>query len=72
MYNGLLLKFSQNNSIKQKLISTHPKTLYEASKYDKIWGIGYYANEAINTNKNKYGRNLLGKALMDIRSHLME
>lgn len=71
MYNGLLLKFAQNDSIKQKLINTHPKTLYEASKYDKIWGIGYYANDAIYTNKNKYGRNLLGHALMNIRNYFM-
>jgi predicted NAD-dependent protein-ADP-ribosyltransferase YbiA (DUF1768 family) len=44
--------------------------LYEASKYDKIWGIGFYGIDAINADKNKFGRNLLGKALMEIRNEL--
>ena len=59
-----------HETIKEKLIATKPKTLYEASKNDKIWGIGYYANSAINTKKDKFGQNLLGKALMQIRDEL--
>jgi ribA/ribD-fused uncharacterized protein len=66
---ALRLKFNQNENIKQKLITTNPKILYEASKYDKIWGIGFYDMDAINTDK-KFGRNLLGKALMELRNEL--
>jgi ribA/ribD-fused uncharacterized protein len=71
MLKGLRLKFNQNHIIKEKLIATYPKILYEASKYDKIWGIGYYDNDAINIDKNKYGQNLLGNALMEIRKELL-
>lgn len=70
MVEGLKLKFSQNEDIKQKLLLTSNKSLFEASKYDKIWGIGYYANDAVNTDKSKFGTNLLGKALMEVRTHL--
>jgi ribA/ribD-fused uncharacterized protein len=67
---ALRLKFNQNENIKQKLIATNPKILYEASKYDKIWGIGFYDMDAINTDKKNFGRNLLGKALMELRNEL--
>jgi ribA/ribD-fused uncharacterized protein len=67
MKNALILKFTQNNNLKNKLLSTQTKTLYEASKYDKIWGIGFYASTAIVTDKNKFGMNLLGKCLMEVR-----
>jgi ribA/ribD-fused uncharacterized protein len=70
MLDALRLKFNQNIIIKQKLLKTFPKILYEASKYDKIWGIGYDSTDAINIDKNKYGLNLLGKALMEIRNEL--
>jgi ribA/ribD-fused uncharacterized protein len=70
MLEALRLKFNQNEIIKQKLINTQPKILFEASKNDKIWGIGFYAKDAIKVDKNKFGENLLGKALMEIRSEL--
>ena len=69
MLNALKLKFEQNEIIKEKLLKTKPKILYEASKYDKIWGIGFYANDAVNKNKNNFGLNLLGKALMEVRDN---
>ncbi len=71
MLEALKLKFNQNDIIKQKLLQTKPKMLYEASKYDKIWGIGYCDKEAIYVDKNIFGENLLGKALMEIRSELL-
>jgi len=70
MIEALRLKFNQNEIIKQKLLETKPKILYEASKYDKIWGIGFYDKDAIISDKNKFGANLLGKALMEIREEL--
>lgn len=68
MVDGLRLKFSQNQQLKQLLISTGDKMLYEASKYDKIWGIGFSPQDAINTNRELFGRNLLGQSLMQVRN----
>lgn len=68
MLEALRLKFNQNEIIKQKLLETKPKILYEASKNDKIWGIGFYDKEAIQIDKSKFGKNLLGNALMEIRN----
>lgn len=65
-------KFSQNIPIKESLIKTHPKNLYEASPWDKIWGIGYDKESASITEPNKYGQNLLGKALMELRDEFLK
>ena len=65
-------KFLQNQNIKQNLIETYPKHLYEASPWDKIWGIGYDKEIAVHTNPNNYGQNLLGKALMEVRDELIK
>lgn len=70
MVEALRLKFSQNETIKLKLLETHPKILYEAAPTDNIWGIGLAANTAVMTDKQKFGSNLLGKALMEIRDEL--
>ena len=55
MLEALRLKFNQNEIIKQKLLETKPKILYEASKNDKIWGIGFYDNEAYFRKGRKIG-----------------
>lgn len=71
MIKALLYKFNQNNDIKNKLLNTGNKNLYEASEFDKIWGIGfsiYMLKTGID--KNKFGHNLLGKALMHVRNIL--
>jgi ribA/ribD-fused uncharacterized protein len=74
MKNGLRLKFMQNLDIKQKLINTNPKKLFEASPYDKIWGTGYNAVDTLHfieqNEEHKLGTNLLGKALEEIRNEL--
>ncbi len=59
-------KFSQNKSLKSKLLSTQRALIYEASPLDKIWGIG---SEDVNVIK---GENLLGRALMEVRNILLE
>ncbi len=71
MLDGLRLKFNQNNEIKQKLLGTGKKMIFEASKYDKIWGIGFYASDAVNIEKHRFGTNLLGQALMEVRGELV-
>ena len=67
---GCLLKFSQNPNIKQYLLSTGDRILVEASPFDRIWGIGYIASNAVKVEKSKWGQNLLGKCLMKVREIL--
>jgi len=73
VYDGCLLKFSQNSELKIFLLSTANKVLVEASPYDKIWGIGLNESDAKLNNPNQWpGLNLLGKALMNVRDTLFE
>lgn len=68
---GNKLKFSQNQKLLDRLLETTDKLLVEASPYDKIWGIGLTANNAIKISQNKWpGENLLGKALCEVRDYL--
>ena len=64
-------KFECNEKYKQKLIETSPSKLYEASPYDRIWGIGYDSIQAKRVNPKHYGENLLGKALEEIRAEFL-
>lgn len=68
---GNLAKFSQNESLREFLLSTGDKVLVEASPKDAIWGIGLDASshEAIHP-RNWQGDNLLGFALMEVRDIL--
>lgn len=70
MIDALYLKFSQNPYLRDYLLSTGEKYLAEGSPYDKIWGTG----KAITiTDATKWsGTNLLGLALMHIRSVLLQ
>jgi ribA/ribD-fused uncharacterized protein len=66
---GNYYKFKQNPNLLKILLNSKPKILVEAAKNDSIWGIGYNAFNAPN-DTSKWGLNLLGKALMDIRFQL--
>ena len=70
--NGILLKFINNDKLKKKLLDTGDLTLVEAScgrNPDRIWGIGFSEKTAL-INKEKWGLNLLGEILMEIREFL--
>ncbi|MFZ6745073.1 NADAR family protein [Undibacterium sp. JH2W] len=69
--NGNYAKFSQNQKLKQYLLSTADKIIVEASPLDKIWGIGL-AQDHPDSNKPLLwqGLNLLGFALMEVRRRL--
>lgn len=72
MKNALLLKFSQNEELKNKLLNTGDKTIYEASKFDRIWGIGYFYSQITEKSREKFGLNLLGTCLMQVRDELKQ
>jgi hypothetical protein len=69
MFNACYAKFSQNNELKDFLLSTGNREIVEASPVDNIWGIGFSSDKAME-NVNKWGQNLLGKVLMKVREDL--
>ena len=69
MFNACYAKFSQNNELKDFLLSTGNREIVEASPVDNIWGIGFSSDNAMK-NINKWGQNLLGKVLMKVREDL--
>ncbi|WP_109440418.1 NADAR family protein [Acinetobacter haemolyticus] len=67
-----LAKFSQHQELKNFLISTNNRILVEASPVDKIWGVGMAKDhENIQDPRLWNGLNLLGFALMQVRSKLL-
>ncbi len=69
--NANYYKFSQDESLKDFLLSTKDRVLVEASPVDKIWGIGLAADNSACENPNLWkGLNLLGFALMEVRDLL--
>ncbi|BCS83437.1 hypothetical protein QLL95_gp0686 [Cotonvirus japonicus] len=65
---GNKLKFQQNPELMTRLLETGDKIIVEAACYDKEWGIGLTAQQAIKIPESKWpGKNLLGKALMKVR-----
>lgn len=70
MKSGLKNKFQQNPEMLKKLFDTGNSIIVEASPFDRIWGIGYDSDNAID-NINNWGQNLLGKLLTDLRNDLL-
>lgn len=68
---GLLAKFSQNEALKQKLLNTGDAVLVECAGTDKVWACGIRLNDARRRDAaNWTGQNILGFALMEVRSML--
>lgn len=67
MEEGNYLKFTQNESLRKRLLETGDRELAEASSFDRVWGIGYSAGEAAKAPRDSWGQNLLGKALVRVR-----
>ena len=76
MHSGLRLKYQQNAELRESLLSTGVCPLFEASRNDKIWGIGHSKEQVLSTSNHidpkEFGRNLLGQALMKVRKELKE
>ncbi|TIA57041.1 DUF1768-domain-containing protein [Aureobasidium pullulans] len=53
--------------LKDLLLATGEQELAEASRFDRVWGIGFDAQQAQTTSRDKWGQNLLGIALMNVR-----
>lgn len=53
------------------LLGTGDRELVEASPFDRVWGVGFRAKDA-EKNRERWGLNLLGKALMAVRERLRE
>lgn len=64
MKSVLYCKFKQNPDLAEKLLDTGDAEIFEASPYDRIWGIG---SSDVDSPR---GLNLLGNALMDVRAAL--
>lgn len=69
MVDILKTKF-QNPTLKEILLRTCNLELVEGSPYDAIWGVklDWMSDEILDRN-NWRGRNLLGKALMEVREY---
>lgn len=66
-------KFTSTDALRNELLSTGNRTIVEASPYDTIWGIGMKENdEGVDDPENWNGLNLLGIALMNVRTRLKE
>ena len=70
---GLLAKFSQNEELKKKLLDTGDAWLVECARSDTIWACGIRLDEDERFDADKWlGQNILGFALMEVRSILRE
>jgi ribA/ribD-fused uncharacterized protein len=64
-------KFAQNKELLDYLLNTGDRILVEASPLDRIWGIGLTAQDPRAEHVESWkGENLLGFALMTVRSTL--
>ena len=64
-----LLKFSQNQRLTEVLLGTGDREIVESSLNDRIWGIGFDTEHALDI-VDKWGDNKLGKALMRVTDQL--
>ena len=70
---GSLAKFTQNDDLRDFLLSTGDTILVEAAPRDTIWGIGLGAQNERAVDPAKWrGRNLLGFVLIDVREELRQ
>lgn len=73
VYAGNYKKFTQDERLKNILMSTGTKTLVEASPYDTIWGIGLNEKDAKKTPQSMWkGSNWLGEVLTQLRDDLRQ
>lgn len=69
---GGLAEGGDRVSMRELLLATGDGELAEASRFDRVWGIGFGPEEAKRRPKSQWGQSLLGKALMEVRTRLKE
>jgi len=70
VYDGNYAKFTQNEALKQVLLSTVGTTLVEASPTDCIWGVGLAEDDLQIQNRLTWrGKNYLGEILTKLREN---
>ena len=70
---GNLAKFGQHAALREFLLGTGERVLVEASPRDRIWGIGLAKDDPrAGDPRQWHGLNLLGFALMEVRSRLAD
>jgi ribA/ribD-fused uncharacterized protein len=73
VYYGNLLKFSQNNELKNALLATKNKMIIESNPNDLVWSCGLSnSDDKILEPSCWRGDNLLGEILMIVRDVLIE
>ena len=71
VYEGLLVKFTQNELLKKQLKDTQNAILAECAVKDRIWGIGLSMNDSNRLKPELWkGQNLPGFALMMVRNKI--
>lgn len=72
VYEANYAKFTQNLELQPYLLDTDDTTLVEASKFDKIWGIGLTEDDPLAQDRSTWkGTNWLGIILTAVRENLM-
>ncbi|PUU80127.1 hypothetical protein B9Z19DRAFT_1045199 [Tuber borchii] len=67
---GLMLKFGQNEELRRLLLDTGDRELVYAAA-SREWGIGFAPADA-GKNRDAWGLNILGQALMEVKRRLRE
>ena len=71
LHDGLMAKFSQNQTLKEILLATKDTIIAEANKFDTVYGVGLSLGDPELWNENLWkGDNLMGKALVQVRDTL--
>jgi ribA/ribD-fused uncharacterized protein len=60
--------------LKRQLLATEDRELVEASRFDRVWGVGFSADQCKESwcERELWGQNLLGKALVNVRKKIRE
>ena len=71
VYEGNYAKFTQNQELKDELLTYGDREIVEASPEDRIWGIGLHETDPNILDKSKWnGTNWLGETIMKVRNEL--
>lgn len=71
VYRGLTEKFMQNPALREELLATGEAVLAECAVQDRIWGIGLSMKDERRFDMREWqGQNLLGYALMEVRTQI--